>query len=93
MATNTKNKPLTAAQQKHLRATVTALIVAKAAHDKAQAVAEATRQARDTAQTQANNFVAYCAEEMGVPLGNGWTFNEAMMAFEQMPQEGKGETE
>lgn len=89
-------KILSVAQQKQFMRVVNALNTAQGNHDKAQAIADATGQALGAAQAQANNFVAYCAEEMGVTLGaDGWTFNQGRMAFEQvLPSNGNGaETE
>lgn len=43
----------------------------------------------ETAQQTANDFLGYCAEEAGVPVGmDGWQFDQAQMSFVRVEQGG-----
>ncbi len=42
---------------------------------------EAAKRAQDVAQNNASGFVDYCMQELGVPVGEGWTFVQAELRF------------
>lgn len=92
MTTKTMNaKVLNNAQQKQLLRLVNTLTVAERDEQKAKALHEAAQNTLSMAQGQANDFLGYLTEELGVP--EGWAFNQQRMAFEQVqtPPNGDGE--
>lgn len=73
------SKHLTPAQAKHI-----ALLVAQI--HSTQIALDAAQRAKDAAQSNADAFLIYCAEENGIDLGaDGWTFVQNELRFVQMP--------
>lgn len=71
-------RELTPAQRRHIGLLITQL-------HRAEFEIEARQEARDTAQRNANQFILYCAEDLGVPLGKDqWHFDQERMAFVQV---------
>ena len=59
-----------------------------AAIDQAQLSLEAAQKTRDSAQQNANDFLIYCAEELGVMPLNEWTFDNATRSFQRVVMNG-----
>lgn len=69
------DKILSAAQRRYVALLVAQINSAQVAHDTAKKALEA-------AQNNADNFILYCAEEMGITLGvGGWEFSSNELAF------------
>lgn len=70
---------ITPAQQQQIRRLIAQL-------ERAQLEFEAAQRMRDVIQTNANNFIVYCAEEHSIALGAGqWAFDQNSMSFVPMP--------
>lgn len=69
------DKALSAAQRRYVTLLVAQINNAQIAHD-------AAKKALEAAQNNADNFILYCAEEMGITLGvGGWEFSSNELAF------------
>lgn len=68
-------RPLSASQQKYLQRLISIL-------GRAEAAQEAAQEALALAQSNAGDFVGYCAEELGITLGaDGWRFDQQTTSF------------